>query len=371
MNMKIVFIAARSLDQIGGIETYMKNLCQKLARKGHEVHLYCEGGEFSKFEKYDINIITFKSFKNKFINKLYLGFVGTMHSLINNQNVDIYHYNAVASGLFSWMPRLLLKKVIFQGHGFEWKRAKWSPFQRIIIRLMDNFTLFINKNITMVSEEQSQFVKQNNNRSSITITPAINIPESLIYNSNILEEFGITKNKYILFLGRLVQEKNPDLLIKAFIKSKLNNIKLVIAGDDERSKEYIQSLHLLGVNNANIIFTGAVYGDDKEVLLRDCLSFCIPSSLEGLPITLLEAMSYRKFCIASDIPACKEALGENGLFFENENEEDLVSKLNSFQQLPMAEISNKAFERVKKRYTWDYVSERYEEYCHQILNNNQ
>lgn len=368
--MKIVFIAARSLDHIGGIETYMKNLCMKLAERGHDIILYCEGNSMSKSERDGFKVIKFKSFENKFLNKIYLGFVSTIHSLIFNRNVDIYHFNAMASGISSWIPRLFLKNVIFQGHGFEWQRTKWTPFQRKVIKVMDDFTIFINKNITMVSDDQSDYVESKFNKKSITITPAINIPTPLNYNSTILKKYGLEPNKYILFLGRLVEEKNPDLLIKAFLKTNIKNLKLVIAGDDLRSKKYISYLHELALKNSKIIFTGAVYGDDKEVLLRDCFAFCLPSSLEGLPITLLEAMSYKKPCIASNIPACKEALDVFGYYFENGNEKDLIQVLESIEIKSFRDNTNNAFERVNDMFTWSYVASKYEKFCYEIILNN-
>ncbi|MFT6126724.1 MAG: glycosyltransferase involved in cell wall biosynthesis [Flavobacteriaceae bacterium] len=221
----------------------------------------------------------------------------------------------------------------------------------------------------MVSDEQTEFVNANFNKKALTITSAINIPNPNSYTSNVLSRFGLIQNKYILFLGRLVQEKNPDLLIKAFKRSNLQDLKLVIAGYDDRAKKYIDSLVQMGLNNKNVIFTGAVYGDDKEVLLRDCHSFCIPSSLEGLPITLLEAMSYSKLCIASNIPACKEAMGSTGLYFKDKDIENLISVLNSLEQSDIILERNDAFVRVKSKFTWDIVSKQYEQFCKSIVGN--
>ena len=113
-----------------------------------------------------------------------------------------------------------------------------------------------------------------------------------------------------------------------------------------------------------MIFTGAVYGTDKNTLLRNCFAFCIPSTIEGLAITLLEAMSYARLCIASDIPANREGLGDNGIWVKAEDERDLAEKLldttENYASLSHLEKAN--YERVKRHFTWDRISARYADY---------
>lgn len=364
--MKIVYIASRSLDNIGGIETYMKSLCPLIAEKGNEVILYTEGGFFEKEKYKNFNIIKLPSLKSKLLNKIILGIIATLHSTIFNRNVNIYHYNANASALFSFLPRILFKKVVFQGHGLEWKRAKWSRFSQFLIKKLDDFVISINNNITMVSQEQSDYIYAQYNKKSTTITSGVTISDK-IYDKKILNKFTLEENNYILYIGRLVQEKKADVLIEAYLKSNLD-IKLVIAGDDLNEKNFIDSLKKQAINNKNIIFMGAVYDDDKEALIQNCKLFCIPSELEGLPITLLEAMSYKKICIASDIEANKEALGDTGVFFEVNNIDDLSKKLiatfNNYENLE--DLKEHAYSRINKYFTWDKIANQFINYYKSI-----
>jgi glycosyltransferase involved in cell wall biosynthesis len=360
--MKIVYITSRSLSNIGGIETYMKNLCPLLVEKGHEIILYTEGSGWGKYNFEGVDVVTVPSINSKFFNKILSSFLATFHSLAFNRNVDLYHYNAVPAGIFSFIPKLLNNTVVFQGHGFEWKRIKWSKFTRMMIKLIDFFVILINNNITMVSKEQSNYF---NNRQIITITPGVDIKDSQ-FSSEILTKFSIVKNEYILYLGRLVQEKKPEILIDAFTMSNINNLQLVIAGDDPNEKEYIQSLKINTNKNNNIIFTGAVYGDDKEALLQNCKVFCIPSELEGLPITLLEAMSYGKLCIASDIQANKEALGDTGLYFELNNASDLSNIISNLLCLDST-LGERSKQRVADKFLWTSVASQFEDYYKQCI----
>lgn len=366
--MKMVFIGGRSIHCIGGIETYMYNLCTYLAQHGHNVTYYCESDKDETEYFNNFRVCHQRSIKNIFLCKLYLGLKATIKSLKNDKDVDIYHYNATGPALSSIIPILLGKNVIVQSHGLEWMRTKWNPLQRKLLKALHDFVMFFSKNITAVSDEQTHYIKANNKKEATTITSAVNLPGKELV-SNILEDFGLCCNGYFLFLGRLVKEKNPDILIDAYIKSGLSSKKLVIAGDNKADLKYVNYLHQKSGNNENIIFTGSVGGDDKEKLLKESFAFCIPSTLEGLPITLLEAMSYSKICIASDIPACKEALGNNGIWVKKESVDDMSEKLKfvcgNYESLELLGAAN--YERVLNFFTWNDIVKKYEGYCNRII----
>ena len=366
--MKIAFIASRNISEIGGIENYMANLCPKLVEQGHEVILYTEGAKSESYYYKSVEIITFKSVKNRFFNKILLGLKATFNAVFSQKNIEIFHYNAMAAGLSSFIPNVFGKHVIFQMHGIEWQRRKWSVSSRVIIKLLESFVIKLNKNIIAVSQEQSDYVKNKFNKNCVTIFPGTNIPEQEIVSKTILEDYNLLKNKYILFIGRLVEEKRPDLLINAYNNLEDTDIKLVIAGDNDYFDKYIAKLKQLALNNKNIVFTGSVFNNDKNVLLSNCLLFCSPSELEGLPITLLEAMSYKKICVVSNINAHKEAIAENGIYFKKNNIEDLQNKLEySINNNELGRLGELNYLRVKQNFTWDIISGKYEQYCMELL----
>jgi glycosyltransferase involved in cell wall biosynthesis len=362
--MRFVFISSRSFNKPGGIETYTKNLCQELAQRGHSVTAYCEGNCFRKEIVNGVNIVSFKLIKSKFFAKIYLSGISTIYSIFMDRNVDIYHFNALAAGLFSWIPRSLGKIVIYQGHGFEWQRAKWNSRVKKIIKLMDDFSLFVNNNITMVSENQSNYVKNRFKKNSITITPGVSIPSNFM-DSDILKKLNLVSKSYFLYIGRLVEEKKADVLIDAFNLTACDQ-KLVIAGEDSYSIAYVSKLK----KNASdkIIFPGSVFGSVKETLLKNCLAFCIPSELEGLSITLLEAMSHKAICIASDIPGNIEALGENGIYFKCNDINSLSYKLSLVIDNPESfnSLGIRNYERVKSRFLWEKITESYLDFIDNI-----
>ncbi len=365
--MKIVYIGCRSLDGLGGIETYMRNLLPILVKRGFEVVLYVEGKRYEKKIIDGVSVISFPSIQNKFLNKIINATISTLYSIIKDNNVDVYHYNAIPAAFFSVIPILLKHVVVYQGHGFEWKRKKWSKTFQRLIKFGESFVIKINKNITMVSDEQSVYIKTYNKYSK-TITPGVDI----VYNSNIdnsfLKKYGLEENGYILYLGRLVPEKKADLLIDAFNQLENNCHKLVIAGDDQNELKYKSLLREASRFNKNIIFTGAVYGNEKEALLRYCKIFCIPSEMEGLPITLLEAMSYSKICLASNIQANIEAMDKCGFYFEVNNKNNLIAKLETLllSDLQYDEVVKCAKDRVEKKFSWSYIADSFISYYKSI-----
>ena len=366
--MKIAFIASRNISEIGGIENYMANLCPKLVEKGHKVILYTEASKYCIEDYKGVKIIGFKSVNNRFFNKILLGFKATLNVIFKQKNINIIHYNEIAAGFSSIIPILLGKHVVFQMHGIESQSKKWSPFLKMVIKILEKFVIGINKNIITVSQYQSNYIYNNFNKKAVTVYSATSIP-SVNNNSSILNKYNLETDKYLLFLGRIVEEKRLDILIKAFNNLKHNSLKLVIAGNNRFSDKYINSLKQLAENNKNIIFTNSVFANDKDALLRNCLLFCSPSELEGLPITVLEAMSYKKICIASNIPAHKEILAENGIYFETNNIADL--QLNIEKTIKdidnLYKIGELNYLRIEQNFTWSIVSDNYEQYCKEIL----
>lgn len=358
--MKIIFIGGRDIHSIGGIENYMYNLATCLKNKGNEPVVFCESDRNEIEYVNGFKVVHNKSIGGRYLCKILLGQKATIQALFKERDAKIYHYNGWGPTIAAWLAFLCGKIIVYQSHGLEWKRTKYSPLQQKIMKFMEWLTVKLMKNITAVSQEQTGFFLTEYGKKCVTIPTAVNLPAEG-YESSILEKFNLEAEGYYLYLGRLVQDKNPDYLIKAFDKSGIKGKKLVIAGSNDADSQYVKYLHELGAKNPNVIFTGAVYGNDKEKLLSNCFAFCLPSTLEGLPITLLEAMSHKRICLASDIPANKEALGDNGVWVKYEDVDDLCEKLlyilKNHKELEIQKESN--YRRVVENFTWNRVSDLY------------
>ena len=362
--MKIAFIGGRDIHLLGGIENYMLNLATTLVEQGHEPIVYCESNRNGEEWVNGFKVVYRRSFGGRFLCKILLSFSSTLHALFKESGVGYFHYNAWPPSVWSWIPRMFGRKALLMGHGLEWKRTKYSPFQQRIMHFMERVTAAMHGNIAVVSEEQRLYFAEAYSRKCVTIPTAVNMPDKNAEDSDVLQRYGLEKERYLLYLGRLVQDKNPDYLIKAFKQAHTNGYKLVIAGSNDQLPDYVSYLHSLGEGAADIVFTGAVYGADKETLLRHTTAFCIPSTIEGLAITLLEAMSYGRLCIASDIPSNKEGLADSGIWVKAENVEDLAEKISyTLTNKDSLEYQKEAVrKRVEQNFTWRRITTLYADY---------
>lgn len=370
--MKIVFIGGRDIHEVGGIENYMLNLASQLVTMGHEPIVFCESNQNTEKIVNGFKVIYLKGLQSNLLCKPWVGLKATLYTIFKEKNVDFIHYNAWPPSLSSPLANVFGIKTLMQGHGLEWQRSKYSSFQQKIMKFMEYITAHTNRNLIMCSDAQTRYFKEVYNRTATTIPTAINLPDSdsnLTADSSILERFGLRKKKYFLFLARLVQDKNPNYLISAFKKAHIEDYSLVIAGNNPANEAYVNHLHSLAGDCTNIVFTNAVYGIDKEALLENAYAFCIPSTIEGLSISLLEAMSRKIPIIASSIAANKEILSENSaVWVSPENENDLINAfefaINHKQFLQNTIESN--YLKVISQYTWQSVTKKYVDFLWSI-----
>lgn len=363
--MTIAFIGGRDIRTLGGIETYMSNLTAQLARMGHKPIVFCESDHNAEECINGVRVIFMTGLKSDLVCKPWVGLKATIFTIRRIKDIDAIHYNAWPPSLWSPLAALCGIKSVMQGHGHEWQRSKYSKTQQKILKLMEGFTAHLNRHLIMCSASQSRYFKAKYHRDSVTIPTAINLPAPERRDTDILHRFNLSPKRYFLFLGRLVQDKNPDCLIKAFKKAKSGGYRLVMAGDNPKNEAYVRHLRSLADIDADIVFTNAVYGDDKETLLDHAAAFCIPSTIEGLSISLLEAMSFRLPIIASDIEANREVLdADQALWVKAEDVDSLAEALRKFISEPdiLRSQTESNYKKVCDNYTWPNVARKYINY---------
>ncbi len=367
--MKIAFIGGRDIHTLGGIENYMLNLTAELTKLGNTSVVYCES-DHNAVETYDgVKVKYWAGPKNALICKPLLGLKSTLDAIFN-EKVDFIHYNAWPPSLSCWLARISGVHSLMEGHGLEWQRSKYSPTEQKIMRFMEAVTARMNEHLIMCSDIQVQYFKDRYGIDSVCIPGAVHLPVDPNKDcSRILNSLGLGRQRFLLFMGRLVPDKNPNVLIEAFNFAVHDGYKLVIAGDNPAMPEYVAYLHELASHREDIVFTGAVYGEYKNALLASAYCLCLPSTIEGLSIALLEASSYRLPVIASDIDANVEFLGSDAMFVRPENVEDLTVAIENAIANPsvMADYAKHNYEKVVESYTWDKVARKYDNYIHGIF----
>jgi len=364
--MRIAYLAVKGIPIGGGIEKLTEEIGLRMVSKGHQVVVYCSldyGTTDCEFKGMEIK--TVPSVNTKSMHKLSTCFNATL-DVLKRKDFDIVHVHAVGPSIFSILPRLKGIPTVVQTHGLEWKRDKWGAIGKTFFKLADYTAVYFPNCTTSVSKVQKDYYENKFGRKVIYIPTGVNRvkPRKPAW---ILEQ-GLLPNQYILFAARLVEEKGSHFLIDAF-RGLRTDMRLVIAGDALHAQKYKALLKEKAGRDKRIIFPGFVTGEPLEELFSNAYLFCLPSTLEGLPIALLEAMSYGNCCVASDIPENLEAAENFTYIFRNRNTQDLKQVLEDLIANPekVNEKKEAARDHVLQNYSWDKITDQMESLYYSLL----
>ena len=267
---------------------------------------------------------------------------------------DVVHIHAEEPAFFSWIPKLFGKRVTI--HGLDWSREKWkSGFGSKFIRQGEKNAVKYADEIIVLSKGVQDYFERTYGRKTHFIPNGVNRPV-IRQPQLITDKFALTKDSYILFLGRLVPEKGIRYLVEAFKEVKTDK-KLVIAGGSSDTDDFTAELKNLAKGDDRIIFTGFVQGQLLDELYSNAYIYTLPSDLEGMPLSLLEAMSYGNCCLVSDIPECTEVVEDKGIIFKKSDVSDLKKKLQEVCEQPetVKRLKEQAADYICRKYNWDDV----------------
>lgn len=353
----------KRLSREGGIEIVVKELCTRMAKNGYTVTCYnrsghhVSGAEYDKKTEYEgINQKCVPTIEKKGLAAVSSSFFAALYSAFGKYNV--VHIHAEGPAFFSWLPKLLGKRVIVTVHGLDWQREKWkSGFGSKFIKQGEKNAVKYADEIIVLSKGVHDYFRNQYGRETRFIPNGVNRQE-IRKAELITDKFGLIKDSYILFLGRLVPEKGIRYLIEAFKNVKTEK-KLVIAGGSSDTDSFMKELKELAKDDKRIIFTGFVQGQMLEELYSNAYIYTLPSDLEGMPLSLLEAMSYGNCCLVSDIQECTEVVEDKALIFKKSNVQDLQNKLQEAcdHAEKIMELKQQAADYICKKYNWDDVVE--------------
>ena len=348
----------------GGVEVVVTELSTRMAKLGHNVTCYNRKGHHVAGEEYDsfagdmyngVRLINVPTINRK-------GFAAATSSVIGAVKAafgkyDVVHFHAEGPCAAMWITKLMGKRCIATIHGLDHMRQKWSKFASAYIMMGEKAAVKHADEIIVLSKNVQKYFLDKYGRQTIYIPNGVTKPV-ITAPDKIKSAYGLDKDSYILFLGRLVPEKGLEYLIKAFMELDTDK-KLVVAGSSSDTQEYVSRIHELAEKDDRIVFTGFVQGTELSELLSNSYLYVIPSDLEGMPLTLLEAMSYGNCCLTSDIPECIEVCEDKAVSFRKGDIDDLRDKLNMLlkDKDMVDKYRAEATEYVCKRYDWDKIVE--------------
>jgi len=362
--MKIAMIGQKGIPATyGGIERHVEEVGTRLASRGHEVSVYCRFYYTRLKDKYrGVRLLRLPSVKTKHFDTPTHCAISTLDSLF--RGYDIVHFHALGPSLFSFIPRISRAKTVVTVHGLDWQREKWGPAASWILKRCEYPAIHFPSRTVVVSRTLQEYFRDKYRVETTVIPNGTNIPAPRMLSK--LKKAGLEPGRYVLFVGRLVPEKGCHYLIEAFEKLD-TSMKLVIAGGSSFSSEYVEGLKKHASDR--VIFLDYVYADTLEELWSNALLVVQPSTLEGLSISLLEALSFGRCVLVSDIPENLEVVEDCAPSFKSKDVEDLRSKLEMLMSSPelLAVYEKKAKHHILSKFTWEGVTSSLERLYLELL----
>lgn len=349
----------------GGVEIVVSELSARMAERGHSVVCYNRRGHHVSGARYDkekmkeykgVRLIEVFTLQKKGLAAMTSSAVAALRAAFGRY--DVVHFHAEGPCAMLWLPKLFGKRCIATIHGLDHQRAKWGAFASWYIKTGERCAVRFADEIIVLSKNVQTYFKDNYGRETVFIPNGVTPPERA-EPGIIREKYGLERGSYILYLGRLVPEKGIEYLLDAYTSVKTDK-KLVIAGGSSDTAEYEEKMRQKASVDDRIIFTGYVEGMELCELYSNAYLYTLPSDLEGMPLSLLEAMSYSNCVLTSDIEECTEVTGEYGVTFRRADTNDLREKLQQLCDSPdtVARYRERSADYIIRKYDWNDVVDK-------------
>lgn len=364
--MKIAMIGQKGIPaRSGGIERHVEELSAELVTRGHEVLVFCRSWYVWPIRNHrGVQCIQTTSISTKHLDAITHTFTSIVKAV--KEKVDVFHFHGVGPALLCWLPKLLRPraKIIVTFHCIDRHHKKWNWVARTALYAGERMACRIPNATIAVSKTLETYCRMSYSADTKYIPNGTQIPLTDA-DPKLLKPFGLEPGSYLMMCARLVRHKNAHLLIKAWkhiLKTHpelIHGKKLAIVGGSAFTDNYVEELRRMTVDEPSIVLTGNQTGDTLHSLFSFSYANVHPSQSEGLPIAVLEAMSYGKCVLSSDIPENLELTEEHGLYFKRSDISDLVKKLKFILTNPesVSTIGLNARTHVAKHYDWKDIAE--------------
>lgn len=354
--MKIAMIGHKRVPgREGGVEVVVEELAGRMAAAGHQVTLYNRAAKDKpRYHEYaGARIITVPTINKKSLDAVIYSFLASVRALFGGY--DVIHYHALGPSVMLLIPHLLGKRTVATVHGLDWQRAKWGGFGTKYLKLGEKIIAKYADEVIVLSPGVQQYFRDTYGRETVYLPNGVEKPQ--FHEPQLIrEKWGLEKGRYILFLARIVPEKGLHYLLEAY-RQLDTDVKLVIAGGDSHSGSYYPEMCELARQDSRVVMTDFVQGQTKAELFGNAALYVLPSDIEGMPISLLEAMSYGTPVLVSDIPENTQVLGEFGASFKAGDVQDLQRALQAALTDP-PKAGAAQTDRIAREYSWDVTVQK-------------
>jgi glycosyltransferase involved in cell wall biosynthesis len=366
--MHIAMIGQKGLPaQFGGVETHVEALATRLVRFGHVVTVYGRRWYVPRGTTWvnGIRVIRTPSIRAKWFDTITATFFAILHAMVFVRP-DVYHFHGVGPALLSWIPRIFAPRatVVTTFHSIDRLHEKWGTFARFMLRLGERATVVFADETIAVSKALAAYIQEQYGRRATYLPNGIT-PVRTSVDPLLLSPFGLEPYGYIAMVSRLVPHKGAHTLIAAWQRARacdpvrMKDMKLAIVGGSAFTDAYVRKLQMMIAYDDSVVMTGYQRGETLDALFAGARFMVHPSTQEGLPIAVLEEMSYGKAVIAADIPETMEVAAEYGVPFPSGDVEALAEAILDLagDQMHAAAIGHAARTFVEDEYHWDDIAQ--------------
>ncbi len=348
----------------GGVEIVVEELSTRMVQQGSSVTCYNRRGHHVSGKEFDgedlreykgVRIRKVFTINRKGLAAMSASVTAAFHAIFGRY--DIVHFHAEGPCAMLWLPKLFGKRCIATIHGLDHRRTKWGWFARRYLMLGEKCAVKYADEMIVLSRNMQEYFRRIYGRETSYIPNGVSRAVSRAADL-ITRRFGLKKDSYLLFVGRIVPEKGLTYLLDAFGRVKTDK-KLVIVGGSSDTEDFMNELKSMSRMDNRVLWTGFI--QEQQVLSElysNAYIFILPSDLEGMPLSLLEAMSYNNCCLISDIPECVEVVEDKAVLFKKSSVSDLREKLQELcdHQSVVQKYKDAAADFICGKYVWDDVA---------------
>ena len=362
--MRIAMIGQKGVPATyGGIEKHVEEIARRLAQRGHDISVFCRlyytpAGALSP----GVRLLRRPSIHTKHLDTATHVAWSTLEAMA--RRYDVVHFHALGPSLFAGLPRLTGSRTAVTVHGLDWQRQKWGRVASWVLRQCEGPAARFPDRTIVVSRTLRDYFREHHHCDAAFIPNGTNLPQPR--EARKILQLGLKPGRYVLFVGRLVPEKGVHFLCEAFSKID-TDLQLVLVGGHSFSQEYATLLK--GYESDRVRLLDYVFGESLEELWSNAYLVVQPSTMEGLSIALLEALSYGRCVLLSDIPENLEVAEGCSVSFRSQDVNDLREKLEALVRDPerVRSFEQKARAHIQAHYSWDRVAAATEEVYREMV----
>ena len=356
--MKISYLGTDGIPaKYGGFETCVEEISTRLAERGHNVTVYCKsvdpGTESNEYK--GVRLIHFPKIRNQALDYAYNAVLPTLHASATSGG--ILHYFGCDQVPLTFLARVLGRSALLSLDGLEWERNSYPWVFRAYLRSFAELAMAFPKASTVDSRRSERWYLKRTGRRPKYISYGVSVSDFV--DHKILARYGLKPKQYVLFVGRLVNEKGAHTVLEAFSKVK-TDLRLVVVGGSKNPGTYVENLKNIADDRS--LFLGFVHGKDYETLRNAALIYVHPSLFDGTSISLLSALAAGKGIVSSDIDDNVDVARDAAVYFRTGDPRDLANRLQELIDNPskIAMLENKARARARDAFDWGSITNEYE-----------